>query len=311
MEEREIQNRVAIPLRDKDGPQRYDVMTLLQTLGRVRHKISTLIKLWRKIGTLSTLQWLLFRLGRHLRVRWPATLRLCPRQAQHALTVRLRGSSDLDVFSQIFIEKEYAPLRSLENVSLVLDLGANVGYSSAYFLSCFPNSRVVAVEPDERNVAACRANLKPYASRAHILHGAVWATPTALCLSKGTFRDGREWATQVFQPLDCCAGDVQAWDVSSLIDMIGAEKVDLLKVDIERAELAVFDESAKKWLPSVRNICIELHGPDCEETFFNALASFDYELEFSGELTICRNVGPSRGGIGKKVSGGGNSGDIG
>ncbi|MGC9157917.1 MAG: hypothetical protein ACP5FH_02910 [Terracidiphilus sp.] len=39
-----------------------------------------------------------------------------------------------------------------------------------------------------------------------------------------------------------------------------------------------------------RNIRIELHGPDCRETFFQALAGYDYEWETSGELTLCKNL---------------------
>ena len=85
---------------------------------------------------------------------------------------------------------------------------------------------------------------------------------------------------------------VQAWDVGKLIDMSGFDTVDLLKVDIERAELYVFGESAASWLPRVRNICIELHGKDCEEVFFAAMSDFDYDLERYGELTICRNLSP-------------------
>ena len=196
----------------------------------------------------------------------------------------------MDVFHQIFTEEEYLPLKKLENVSLVLDLGANAGYASAYFLSCFPKARVVAVEPDDFNVEVCRINLKPYGDRALLLHGAVWSEHAMLCLSRGSYCDGREWSTQVVKPTQGNVGSVQAWDVGSLIDMAGGAKVDLLKVDIERAELEVFGESAKNWIPRVRNVCIELHGPDCEQTFFNALAGFDYELEHFGELTICTNI---------------------
>jgi hypothetical protein len=94
------------------------------------------------------------------------------------------------------------------------------------------------------------------------------------------------------QPPQGSAGEIEAWDMDSLIEIAGVDTVDLLKVDIEAAELAVFGETAKKWLPRVRNICIELHGPDCQETFFNALADFEYELEHSGELTICKNLHP-------------------
>jgi FkbM family methyltransferase len=217
-----------------------------------------------------------------------------PDQVRHALGARLHSSSDLEVFYQIFVQEEYSTLRSLENISLIFDLGANVGYSSAYFLNCFPNSRVVAVEPDEQNVANCRTNLKPYGERALVLHGAVWSESTSLSVQKGNFGDGREWATQVSRPTSNDVGNVEAWDVGSLIRMTGAAQVDLLKVDIEGAELEVFGASAQEWLPRVRNICIELHGPDCERMFLNSLKGLDYELERSGELTICKNIRPGR-----------------
>ena len=48
-----------------------------------------------------------------------------------------RGSSDLAVFHQIFVSHEYRCLAGLTNPKLILDCGANVGYSAAYFLSRF------------------------------------------------------------------------------------------------------------------------------------------------------------------------------
>jgi hypothetical protein len=42
--------------------------------------------------------------------------------------------------------------------------------------------------------------------------------------------------------------------------------------------------------PSTRNLAIELHGPDCEQVFLRALAGYDYQVQQSGELTICRNI---------------------
>ncbi len=206
----------------------------------------------------------------------------------------MRGSSDPQVFDQIFILDEYSCLRDLKEPALVIDLGANVGFSSAYFLSVFPKARVVAVEPDERNLAICKTNLSPYGDRVLLLHGAVWSKTATLGLLRGTFGDGREWATQVgeLSEEERTTAGIQAWDVASLIEMSGLSTVDLLKVDIERAELSVFGESCRSWLHRVRNICIELHGKDCEEVFFSALKDFDYELGHSGELTICRNLRP-------------------
>jgi FkbM family methyltransferase len=224
--------------------------------------------------------------------------RVHPRQVNHPLHARLRGSSDMSAFGQIFLLQEYLCLRDLKEPAVVLDLGANVGFSTAYFLSAFPKARIVAVEPDERNLAMCKTNLAPYGDRVLLLHGAVWSKKGKLRLLQGAgVGDGREWATRVDEPADDeqASAGVQAWDVGSLIDMSGASTVDLLKVDIERAELSVFGKSAASWLPRVRNICIELHGKDCEEVFFAALKDFDYELQRSGELTICRNLRPLKG----------------
>jgi FkbM family methyltransferase len=248
---------------------------------------------WRRSAGLSTgVRLKLLSLRKKLGLPEPATWHVHPRQVRHALTARLGNSSDMFVFDQIFINDEYSCLKDLKDPLLVLDLGANVGFSSAYFLSLFPCSRVTAVEPDDRNIAMCRTNLSSYGERVLLLHGAVWAVPTRLCLSKGAFGDGREWATQVFEPTAGMEAQTRAWDVASLIEMSGGGIVDLLKVDIEGAEQSVFGEAAKAWLPRVRNICIELHGKDCEEAFFAALAGYCYDLEHSGELTICRNICP-------------------
>jgi len=248
----------------------------------------------KSAGLFAAMRWEVIRFAVRRGYREPAVWSLHPRQVSYPLTARLHGSSDMDCFNQIFVVEEYSGLRDLTEPSLVLDLGANVGFSSAYLLSAFPNARVIAVEPDERNIAICKANLSPYGHRVLLLHGAVWSTPKELRLIRGNFGDRRDWATQVGELIEHeeSATHVQAWDVASLIEMSRASAVDLLKVDIDRSELCVFDESARGWLPKIRNICIELHGADCKEAFFVALKEFNYELQYSGEFTICRNLRP-------------------
>jgi FkbM family methyltransferase len=172
-----------------------------------------------------------------------------------------------------------------------LDLGANVGYTSAYFLSCFPTASVLAVEPDPANFEILRKNLAQYGERAKVLRGAVWSHNSRLKLSRGTFGDGREWATQVVASQDNeDSKDVEGFDIPTLLRLAGAESVDLLKIDIERSELELFNCASRSWLPRVKNICIELHGDDCRNAFMTALEGFNYELRTSGELTICRNL---------------------
>jgi FkbM family methyltransferase len=263
---------------------------VLNMLERILRHLRILRNSGRSAGTFVTLHWYWLRLKQKLRLGGQTVVRLTPRQLQRPLTVHLGATSDLMVFGQIFIAEEYAPLRDLPVDSLVIDLGANVGFSSAYFLNRFPASRIVAIEPFQRNIVVCRENLAPYSLRSLVLHGAAWSECTKLCLSNDVFGDGLEWSRQVRCPAELENGDIEAWDVGTLIDMAGEESVDLLKVDIEKGEVTVFGPKSREWLPRVRNICIELHGHDCEQAFFTALADFDYNPEQSGELTICRDL---------------------
>jgi FkbM family methyltransferase len=217
-------------------------------------------------------------------------LKLTIKNAQYPLFLRI-GSSDREVLGQIFIEKEYEPI-ALESPKTILDLGANVGYSSAYFLSKYPDASVIAVEPDSGNYAMCRRNLEPYGSRACVVHGAVWPESRKLEVDRGAWRDGREWTAQVKPAKEesTASESIEGFDMPTLIGLSGATEIDLLKIDIERSELELFSRNTESWLPRIRNLCIELHGPDCEAVFSRALADYSCDLSCVGELTVCSNL---------------------
>ena len=262
-------------------------------IARVLRAFPAGLSYWLKTtGWRATLTWVGYRTTIALGFPAPKTLKIRPRQVNNAVVVRLAGSSDLQVFEQIFQFDEYACIRNIPPPSFIVDLGANAGYASAYFLSCFPTATVLAVEPDPTNVELCRANLCSYGNRAMVVHGAVWSKRSRLMVSREN-GDGREWATKVMES-EAGKSDitVEAWDVPGLLAMADQTHIDLLKVDIERSELEVFGATSSSWLSNVRNICIELHGADCSEVFFRALHDFDYDMARSGELTLCLNLRP-------------------
>ena len=86
------------------------------------------------------------------------------------------------------------------------------------------------------------------------------------------------------------AADIDAYSLSTLIDLYGVRKMDLLKIDFEKSELELVSSNTESWLPLVRNICIEPHGPDREDVFRRALSSYSYRLSRPGDLTICRDL---------------------
>jgi len=252
--------------------------------------ISGTYRAFKTLGFIQALCWISVSLKEKMRWSTPSIWRVRPQNVQFPLIVRLRGSSDRSALKQTIILEGYSNLLSVKDARTIIDLGANVGYASAFFLSQFPNARVIAVEPDDRNVQLCKENLRAFGDRATVLHGAVWSETTMLSLDVGHYRDGKEWATQVELPREGCKGDIQAWSVPAILRMIGCKSVDILKIDIERAELVVFGESAQTWLQNVRNICIELHGDDCAERFFSSLVDYEYELEQSIDMVVCKNL---------------------
>lgn len=214
--------------------------------------------------------------------------KILPKYAKYPLICR-PDTSDLSVFHQIFIEREYACLDSLSNVDLVIDGGANVGYSSAYFLTQFPNCRVISVEPDPYNFAVLETNLTPYNERAELVHSGLWSHPVGL---KVQYRDSA-WTTQVRECEADEVPDMLATDIGTLLRQSGRERISILKIDIEGAEAVVFAKNYEDWLPYVDNIVIELHDHTSfgrvSDIFFNAISSKLFDISTSGELVVCKS----------------------
>lgn len=239
----------------------------------------------RALGLKTGLKWAWYKYRTNRGIAVPRVVSFRPRGINHPLIVRGRPCSDEAVADQIFLEQEYLCLIDLRPAT-ILDLGANVGYSSVWFANHFPGTRILAVEPDPLNYQMLLRNCSLYPSIRTVL-GAVWSESCVLELVRGRFRDGADWATQVqSRP----TGNVAGFAIPELLKLAGFDCVDLLKIDIERAELELFASGTDAWLPLVRNICIELHDSDCERVFFSAMRDYDYDLGRSGELTICRNV---------------------
>ncbi|MEO6809462.1 MAG: FkbM family methyltransferase [Isosphaeraceae bacterium] len=214
-----------------------------------------------------------------------------PKRAAYPLCVRT-NSSDLNVFQQIFVEREYSCLDTMTDARLIVDCGANVGYSSAYFLSKFPGCQVVAVEPDPGIFAALQRNLANYGSRATLIHGGIWSHTAPLVISQDLYRDGREWTRQVRMAEPGEAADVEGVDVGSILSNSGHDRISILKMDIEGAEAVVFSENCQSWLDKIDTIAIELHDDssfgNASEIFFKAIHSQGFQISRSGELTICQ-----------------------
>jgi len=200
-------------------------------------------------------------------------------QWPHPVHVRGGKSSDTEVLYEILVTEEYAFACDLDSPKTVIDGGANIGLAAAYFLNRYPSARTISVEPFQGSIELCRKNLNPYAQRATVLHGAIWPDEGSVCLDPhGDWVNNRVRRSRPGED-----GSVKAFTMESLISLSGGS-VDLLKLDVEGSEKEIFGPGAGEWLPKVRNILIELHGPDCADRFFGAVASYEYEMSGSGKV---------------------------
>jgi FkbM family methyltransferase len=199
--------------------------------------------------------------------------------------VRL-GSPDLWVLDELFTSDEYqAVLKAdLGEVRQIVDLGSNAGISIRFWLSRWPDAKVIGVEPDDQNFEVCKLNAGQHRGgrnvslvracvagrertvtldRSH--HESMYAMTDAPAPGAGP-GDGGGSATQDGPDA------IPALPLTKILDQCGAlPTIDLLKCDIEGAEREVF-EACAPWIGRVRHMVLEVHPPytveallaDCE-----------------------------------------------
>jgi FkbM family methyltransferase len=202
------------------------------------------------------------------------------------------GTSDIAVFRQVFRDREYGSFDDLTDVTTIIDCGANIGFTSVFFLNQFPNSTVLAIEPDPKNFELLQLNLAPYGARAKALCTGIWSKNVGLNVLAAPVERGRieAWSIQVTEVPPGEKADLQATTIPDLMQMVKGGNVSILKIDIEGAEVQVFTQDCSAWLPMVENLAIELHGDKARDIFLAAVKDQGFSFSYSGDLTICRRV---------------------
>lgn len=175
---------------------------------------------------------------------------------------RLRhATSDFITFKQVIIEEEYDWLMNMiktvfkQDLTYIIDAGANIGLASSVFKRYFPDSAICALEPENENFKALNSNAEiNNFNQFQAFKAGLWSKSCQLSVKKH-FRDGRDWSFTVIENFN---GDIQAYSVKGLAEKAGFPRVDLLKIDIEGSEFEVF-KSAHSWKNMVKFIAVEVH----------------------------------------------------
>jgi FkbM family methyltransferase len=209
--------------------------------------------------------------------------------AQHNVNIRL-NSSDLATYTKVFLNREY-DLPLAKQPKVIIDAGANVGYASAFFALQYPEAKIIALEPEAANFALLKQNTSSFPNVTPI-QAAIWPTSGQVnLLDPGMGSWGFEAADPENGRTDIKSlGKVRAMTVDEIMAEFNLPYVDILKVDIEGGEKALFANSPA-WVQRVGVIMIELHDYrllGCSRNFFIATRDFDKELRQGENVFMLR-----------------------
>lgn len=169
-----------------------------------------------------------------------------------------KGTTDLEVFDEIFVEQAYAPCvaalpDNLGQVTLI-DLGANIGLSVLFLVGTLDVVEIIAVEPDPDNFELLSENLRS-------------AGLASLSTAIRAFAGAEHAFAEMHDPGNGAWGmrmgalSDTGTPVLPLAEIAGMAKTGaplVLKCDIEGAERQLFLH-IRDWEHLVRYIFLELH----------------------------------------------------
>lgn len=161
------------------------------------------------------------------------------------------GTSDVGVFWNCFYKKFHLPPINLENPKIIIDLGANVGYTTRHFSYLFPDAKIIAIEMDKDNYELAKKNLDNN-NNIILLNAAIWSSDGNI------FYTGHGDFAHITESNAKYLKSAPAISFKTLIQKFNLERIDYIKMDIEGAEREIFNSNLD-WLDIVFSISLEYH----------------------------------------------------
>lgn len=227
-----------------------DVAKAVRTALRTRYRPRTRLRLIYDYVTLRVRNMLAHRLGR-------------PPRDQRLLgyTIRYLDPSFFHTnVHEVFLEEDYF-FTCDEPDPVIVDCGSNIGLTVLYFKHRYPGARVLAFEPQPRVYATLRHNVEANGlTDVTLFNAALTGTDkTSLTLYHAPATLGDMRATTVAGVAGTRAAPLEAVEVRAVrLSTVLPERVDLLKIDVEGAEVEVLRELGGA-LGRVRQLFLEVH----------------------------------------------------
>lgn len=155
---------------------------------------------------------------------------------------------------EIMVNEQYS-IDLKTDSPLIIDCGANIGCSVLYFKLKYPKARIIAIEAHPETFSVLAENVKQF-SDVTVYNAFVHS------VDGDKIRLYSHGAGDVIASFDAGRGGQSYTDVEtmSLARLVGNQQVDLLKMDIEGGEYAIFNAGADVgYMANVKNVLMEYH----------------------------------------------------
>lgn len=207
------------------------------------------------------------------------------KRLMHPVSLR-NNPHDYATFEEVILKEEYKFPTDFKPFTII-DAGANIGLTSVYFASKYPNATIVSLEPETENFKLLKNNTQYYAN-VYPMFAGLWNQSGHLNITHTT-EGNNAFRVEILPEYQ--EGSIAAFSVSEIMRLQNWTTLDVLKLDVEGAEKEIFEENTE-WLPNVKMIAVELHDrfkPDCTDAVFEATRKYNFTFYEQGENHIFIN----------------------
>jgi FkbM family methyltransferase len=153
--------------------------------------------------------------------------------------------------------KEALSLGPMPSHPVVVDIGANIGAATVYFLQALPGSTAIVFEPEPLNYDLLATNIRRngFSSRVTAYQKGVAGTQEVRTLYFAPNSPENSFYRPIGEPVD-----VDCTTLERIFRDHDLDRCDLLKIDCEGAEYEIIYGAPRELLSKVRGIVVEWHG---------------------------------------------------
>jgi FkbM family methyltransferase len=224
-------------------------------MNSVKAYIRDVSSMWRLAGDRRSFLWyaadrlLLMFVGR---IWVPGRNKRRQIRLRDSVTIHYRlNRGDMQSIREVWLQQCYQLPAINKPRRILVDLGANIGLTSMWFKAKYGCQKIIAIEPVPENASLAMRNFA-----ANEIPGTVITAAIGPSDGSATFEEN---SASNLGRIGVKGYDVRMLSMKTLLgDLLSSEEVNVLKVDIEGGEEALF-KGDLSWLKSVAEIVIEFH----------------------------------------------------